>query len=63
MIIENVAGPSPFTLDPRRHRIVENTISLPANIRQTHLLPDRHTANVLVDAYFTSVSFIMLLLW
>jgi hypothetical protein len=60
MIIENVAGPSDFTLDPSRHRIVESAISLPANIRQTHLLPDRQTANVLVDAYFTNVSFTIL---
>lgn len=56
MIVDNVAGPSPFTLDPNRHRIVEHTISLPPNIRHTHLLPDRQTANVLVDAYFTNVS-------
>jgi hypothetical protein len=59
MIVDNVAGPSPFTLDPRRHRIVENTISLPQNIRHTHLLPDRQTANVLVDAYFTNVSSVL----
>ncbi|KAG0646782.1 Filamentous growth regulator 27 [Hyphodiscus hymeniophilus] len=56
MIVDNVAGPSPFTMDPRRHRIVENTISLPANIRRTHLLPDRQTANVLVDAFFTNTN-------
>jgi hypothetical protein len=56
MIVDTVSGPSPFTMDPRRHRIVENTITLPANIRRTHLLPDRETANVLVDAYFTNVS-------
>ena len=55
MIVDNVAGPSPFTLDPRRHRIVENAVCLPANMRQTHLLPDRQTADVLVDAYFTNV--------
>lgn len=56
MIVDNVAGPSPFTMDPRRHRIVENTISLPPNIRRTHLLPDKQTANVLVDAFFINVS-------
>ncbi|KAF8863741.1 hypothetical protein BDZ45DRAFT_583241 [Acephala macrosclerotiorum] len=56
MIVDTVAGPSPFTMDPRRHRIVENTISLPENIRRTHLLPDRQTANVLVDSYFTNVN-------
>lgn len=56
MIVENVSGQSPFTQDPMRHRIVENTISLPPNVRHTHLLPDRQTANVLVDSYFTNVS-------
>ena len=60
MIVDNVAGPSSFTMDPRRHRIVENTITLPPNMRQTHLLPDRQTANILVEAFFTHVSFIYL---
>jgi hypothetical protein len=57
MIVDNVSGPSSFTMDPRRHRIVENTISLPPNIRRTHLLPDRQTANVLVEAFFMNVSY------
>ncbi|KAH8791387.1 fungal-specific transcription factor domain-containing protein [Hyaloscypha finlandica] len=56
MIVDNVAGPSPFTLDPRRHRIVENIITLPENIRHTHLLPDRQTANILVESYFTNIN-------
>ncbi|KAG4436349.1 hypothetical protein IFR05_008170 [Cadophora sp. M221] len=56
MIVENVSGQSPFTQDPMRHRIVENTISLPPNVRHTHLLPDRQTANVLVDSYFTNIN-------
>lgn len=56
MIVESVSGQSAFTQDPMRHKIVENTISLPANIRHTHLLPDRQTANVLIDSYFTNAS-------
>jgi hypothetical protein len=56
MIVDNVVGPTPFTMDPKRHRIVESSSSLPPNIRRTHLLPDRQTANVLVEAYFTNVS-------
>ncbi|PBP24323.1 hypothetical protein BUE80_DR004639, partial [Diplocarpon rosae] len=59
MIVENVSGPSRFTQDPNRHRIVENTASLPANTRHTHLLPDRETANVLVESYFTNVNGLM----
>ena len=56
MIVDNVAGPSAFTNDPRRHRIVENNICIPSNYRQTHLLPDRETADILVNSYFTNVS-------
>ncbi|KAH7360451.1 fungal-specific transcription factor domain-containing protein [Rhexocercosporidium sp. MPI-PUGE-AT-0058] len=56
MIVESVVGQSPFTQDPMRHMIVENTVSLPPNIRHTHLLPDRQTANVLVDSYFTNIN-------
>ncbi|ORY02290.1 fungal-specific transcription factor domain-domain-containing protein [Clohesyomyces aquaticus] len=52
MMVENVAGTSPFTNDPRRHKIVEGQFSLPSGARHTHLLPDHHTARVLVDAFF-----------
>ena len=53
-MVENVAGPSPFTNDPRRHRIVEGQFSLPSGFRHTHLLPDQRTARVLVDAFFVN---------
>ncbi|KAK0125114.1 hypothetical protein ONS96_008980 [Cadophora gregata f. sp. sojae] len=56
MIVESVSGHSDFTQDPMRHMIVENTTSLPVNVRHTHLLPDRQTANVLVDSYFTNIN-------
>lgn len=56
MIVENIAGPSPFTMDPRRHMIVETVIELPQNTRRTHLLPDRVTAIVLVESFFNNVS-------
>ena len=55
LIVENVAGPSPFTTDPRRHRILERPLSIPRGIRHTHLLPDQQTANVLVRSFFTNV--------
>jgi hypothetical protein len=55
--VEDIAGgKNPFIQDPRRFKIVENTITLPPNIRRTHLLPDRQTANVLVESYLTNVS-------
>ncbi|KAJ4312136.1 hypothetical protein N0V94_007614, partial [Neodidymelliopsis sp. IMI 364377] len=52
MMVETVAGASPFTNDPRRHKIVEGQYSLPPGYRHTHLLPDRQTARVLADAFF-----------
>ena len=52
MMVETVAGASPFTNDPRRHKITEGQYSLPAGYRHTHLLPDIQTARVLVDAFF-----------
>ena len=56
MLVEHVSGPSAFTVDPRRHRILENSLQLPPGIRYTHLLPDRQVADVLVASYFTNVS-------
>jgi len=55
MMVEGVAGPSAFTVDPRRHRIMETTMTLPPNFRPTHLLPDKKTAQVLVNSYFVNV--------
>ncbi|CAI6333834.1 unnamed protein product [Periconia digitata] len=52
MMVESAAGTSPFTNDPRRHKIVEGQLSLPSGSRHTHLLPDQKTARVLVDAFF-----------
>ncbi|XPS81303.1 hypothetical protein M3J09_013241 [Ascochyta lentis] len=52
MMVETVAGASPFTNDPRRHKIVEGQYSLPSGYRHTHLLPDVQTARVLAEAFF-----------
>ena len=54
MMVETVAGASPFTNDPRRHKIVEGQYSLPSGYRHTHLLPDMQTARVLADAFFVN---------
>ncbi|KAL7626305.1 hypothetical protein AAE478_003076 [Parahypoxylon ruwenzoriense] len=56
MIVESVSGPSPFTVDPQRHNILENTILLPQDTRPTGVLPDRKTADILIDAFFTNTS-------
>lgn len=60
MMVEGVAGPSPFTVDPRRHRIMENTMTVPSSFRPTHLLPDKQTAQVLVHSYFMNVRILYL---
>jgi hypothetical protein len=54
MMVETVSGPTPFTDDPRRHKIVEGQYSLPSGYRHTHLLPDLQTALVLVEAFFVN---------
>ena len=56
MMVETTLGPSPFTVDPKRHRILERSLTVPSGIRLTHLLPDRQTARVLVDSFFINVS-------
>lgn len=55
MIVENISGPSEFTIDPRRHMIMENAISLPQDLRPIGVLPDQRTANVLINSFFTNV--------
>lgn len=52
MIVEWNSGPTPFTSDPRRHRITENTSSLPKNTRAIQLLPPKETSLVLLHAFF-----------
>lgn len=56
MIVESVDGPSQFTMDPSRHRLMEATTNLPPDTKPPVLLPDWKTADVLVKAYFTNVS-------
>ncbi|KAI0184690.1 fungal-specific transcription factor domain-containing protein [Xylaria flabelliformis] len=56
MIVENISGPSEFTMDPRRHMIMENTISLPQELRPTGILPDQRTANILIMSFFTNTA-------
>lgn len=59
IIVENTGGSdmgSPFIDDPKRHRIMENIIEFPANIHLPAQLPDRETADILIESYFTNVS-------
>ncbi|KAK0734711.1 fungal-specific transcription factor domain-containing protein [Lasiosphaeria miniovina] len=62
IIVEDTAGAdiaSPFIYDPKRHRIMEHSIDFPANAVVPSLLPDRQTANILIDSYFTNTCGIM----
>ena len=56
MIVETTVGPSPFSLDPERHKIKETPFSLSTNTELTHLLPEKQTALILVDSFFVNVS-------
>lgn len=56
MIVETTVGPSPFTMDPERHKIKEIPFSLPPDTELTHLLPEKQTASILVDSFFVNVS-------
>ncbi|ORY69826.1 fungal-specific transcription factor domain-containing protein [Pseudomassariella vexata] len=54
MIVEEISGESDFTRDPRRHMIMEAQVSIPPTVRPTGVLPDRRTANILVESFFTN---------
>lgn len=54
-MVERTADPSPFTADPRQHRITEAILPMFLNRRLTHLLPDRQTALVLADSFSVNV--------
>lgn len=56
MIVETTVGPSPFTMDPERHKILETPFSLSPDTELTHLLPEKQTALILVDSFFANVS-------
>lgn len=46
---------SPFINDPKRHRIMENIIDFPENTKVPSFLPERQTADVLIESYFVNV--------
>ncbi|CAK7218723.1 hypothetical protein SBRCBS47491_003607 [Sporothrix bragantina] len=53
-MVEKITGESSFTNDPSRGNIVENLVSLPENIHPPCMLPDRMTADVLIESYFAN---------
>jgi hypothetical protein len=53
--VENTAGTdmgSPFINDPKRHRILESIIDFPENTKVPSILPDKQTADILIESYF-----------
>lgn len=52
MMVETTRGPSTFTQEPLRHRIIENAFPLPSEIKCSHLLPEKTTCLVLVNSFF-----------
>lgn len=52
-LVESTLGPSEFTRDKHKQRILEGLISVAA--RPTHVLPDREAADFLVDSFFSNV--------
>lgn len=57
-MIESTIGPSTFTTDPGRHRLTENALADPPKSQMTHLLPDKQTTYVLVNAFFVNANLI-----
>jgi hypothetical protein len=55
MIVDGISGESDFTRDPNRHMIMEARIEPPPSNVSTGVLPDRRTADLLVQSYFVNV--------
>ena len=55
-LVARSLGPSPFTMDSSRHKILEATMSIPPTYRHNYALPDSESALFLVDCFFSSVS-------
>ncbi|KAB5540453.1 putative fungal-specific transcription factor [Coniochaeta sp. 2T2.1] len=51
-LVENTLGPSDFTKDPHRHKLVEGSITVVK--KPTHVLPDREAAEFLIDSFFSN---------
>ena len=56
-IVESNVGVCALTQDPKRNDIIEVQLKLPADVHLTYQLPERQTAVILVDAYFTHVRY------
>ncbi|KAI1979187.1 hypothetical protein LOZ55_002243 [Ophidiomyces ophidiicola] len=59
-LVERTVGVSRFTSDPHKHSLLELSIS--AGLKATHVLPDRETAEFLIDSFFSNTIGIMQIL-
>lgn len=57
MVVENSAGPLPFTLDTARHTMTESLSVTIQGISLPCALPGREVAETLVQSYFTNVRY------
>ena len=56
-IVESNVGVCALTQDPKRNEMIEVHLKLPADVHLTYQLPQKQTALILVDAYFTHVRY------
>jgi hypothetical protein len=54
-LVEKRLGPSLFTMDSCRTKILEATISPAASVQHNYALPDQDTAQFMIDSFFTNV--------
>lgn len=57
ILVASSLGPSLFTTDSSRNKILEATISIPHPYQQNFALPDLEAAQYLVNSFFSSVSY------
>ncbi|KAE9379652.1 hypothetical protein N431DRAFT_434576 [Stipitochalara longipes BDJ] len=53
-LVEKRLGPSPFTIDVNRHKILEAAVASRDSVQLNYALPDRETARCMVDSFFTN---------
>lgn len=57
-LVERKLGPSPFTLDSSRTKILEATISS-NSVQHNYALPNRESAQFMVDSFFANVRVVL----
>ncbi|TVY44118.1 Thiamine repressible genes regulatory protein [Lachnellula occidentalis] len=55
-LVEKRLGPSTFTTDAKRHKILEATVTGRDAVQHNYALPDRESARCMVDSFFTNTA-------